>query len=66
VRTIACLLSLFLLIGPQASAADGLLAPDWSLETADGKTIQLSSEATRQTAIGAYSWLYVSSPVASS
>ena len=45
------IVALFLLIGPQASAADRSIAPDWSLETADGAVIQLSAEAKQQTTV---------------
>jgi thiol-disulfide isomerase/thioredoxin len=46
-----CIVALSLLIGPQASAADQSIAPDWSLKTPDGATVQLSTEAKQQTTV---------------
>jgi thiol-disulfide isomerase/thioredoxin len=37
--------------GQYAVAADRTIAPDWTLATADGKTVRLSEEAQRQTTV---------------
>ncbi len=42
---------LVLMAAPIATAADTLIAPDWTLSTAEGRTVRLSEEVEQQTTV---------------
>jgi cytochrome c biogenesis protein CcmG/thiol:disulfide interchange protein DsbE len=41
----------FLVTTPVATAADALIVPDWTLSTAEGRTVRLSEEVEHQTTV---------------
>lgn len=50
-RHVLCICAFILAAGQYAVAEDRIIAPDWTLVTADGTTVRLSEEAQQQTTV---------------
>lgn len=50
-RYFLCICVLILTAGQSALAADRTIAPDWTLQAADGRTVRLSEQAEQQTTV---------------